>query len=133
MPNSVRFDEGRGFLHISVVGAVSDVELLALNKQVREEPALMADCPILYDCSDVTEISISAGLIDALATNARHDKNLVAMIAPTPAAFRLARMFQTLADVEGNRIQVFVGVAKALAWLGVKNASHDIERSHGPT
>jgi hypothetical protein len=131
MPFSLHVDEGRKVIHISAEGGVTNAELMALINRLRREPALLAGYPILYDSSAVTDISINCGLIQSLATTGRGDKNLVAIIAPGPAAFGLARMYQKLGDVRGNRIQVFTNADDALVWLGAKATSREGERKCG--
>jgi hypothetical protein len=50
------------------------------------------------------------------------------MIAPHPATYGLARMYQTVADVGGDRIQVFTREGEALVWLGARITSPQAER-----
>src|SRR6516225_4575028 len=94
MPFSFHVDESRGVFHVEAVGEVDDVELTGLMDRLRHEAAYVAGYPILCDCSTLTVVSISSSLIESLARAARSRKNLVAIIAPMPVAFGLARMYQ---------------------------------------
>jgi hypothetical protein len=62
-------------------------------------------------------VSISAGLIEMLGKAARSRTNTVAVFAPLPVAFGLARMYQIFSDPEYERIRVFGSMAEAMAWL----------------
>ena len=52
-----------------------------------------------------------------LARAARSRTNFVAVIAPRPAAFGLARMFEVFSDPEDKRTCVFTKREEAMAWL----------------
>jgi hypothetical protein len=41
----------------------------------------------------------------------------VAIIAPRPVGFGLARMYQILSDPENTRMHVFTSAEEAMAWL----------------
>jgi hypothetical protein len=91
----------------------------------------MAGYAVVHDWSTASKISVSCGLVDSLATSARTQTNLVAVIAPHHAPFRVAEMYQTLADVPGGRIQLFTNVQDAWAWLDAAMAASDNERDRG--
>ena len=117
MPFAVHLDEGTGVLHIRGIGEVKDTELADLSKRVREHPAFIAGCALLYDGSAATAHSLSANLIQSLARAARGDKNPFAFIMPSAAGFGLASMYQILSDVENDRIPVFENSRDAVVWL----------------
>lgn len=116
MSFSISIDEPGHLIRISLHGRVQPADLLDLSKQLRSEAALIAGWPILYDCSAVTEILVSAELIRSLALAARQDKNYLAFVAPSPTAFGLARMYQILSDA-ASRVAVFPTLELAAAWL----------------
>jgi hypothetical protein len=117
MPFEVHLDESTTVLHIRGTGKVNDAELADLSKRVRQDPAFIAGCALLYDGSAATAHSLSANLIQSLAKEARGDKNHVAFVMPSAAGFGLARMYQILSDVENDRVQVFENPDDALVWL----------------
>lgn len=104
-------------VHVEAIGEVTDAELMELSARLRQEAAFVSGYPVLCDCSALTTVSISASLIELLAKAARARTNLVAVIAPLPVAFGLARMFQIFNDPEYERIHVFAGPEEAMAWL----------------
>ena len=117
MPFSFHVDESTKVFHVEAIGEVNDTELMDLSARLRQEAAFVSGYPILCDCSALTTVSISASLIESLAQAARSRTNFVAVIAPRPVAFGLARMYQIFNDPEYARIHVFAGVEKAMAWL----------------
>ena len=117
MPFLFHVDESLKVFNVEAIGGVNDTELMDLSAHLRQEPAFVSGYPILCDCSALTTVSISAVLIKLLAKSARSRTNLVAVIAPLPVAFGLARMYQMFNDPEYARIHVFVEVAEAMAWL----------------
>ena len=127
MPFSFYFDEGTKVFHVQAVGAVDDLQLMDLNNRLNCEPAFIACYPIVCDCTAVTEVLISASLIESLAKVARLRTNFLAVIAPCTVAFGLARMYQIISDPENARISVFAEAKEALMWVRTKSAAR------GPT
>jgi hypothetical protein len=117
MPFLFYVDESIKVFHVEAIGEVNDTELMDLSARLRQEPAFVSGYPILCDCSALTTVSISASLIELLARAARSRTNFVAVVAPLPVAFGLARMYQIISDPEDARIHVFAGVDEARAWL----------------
>jgi hypothetical protein len=117
MPSIVSVDEAPRLIRISLTGTVVDADLIHLSKVVRSEPAFAAGWPVLYDCSAITENRITAELVRSLGAGARSDRNTVAFVAPNPTAYGLARMYQIVSDAGPDRVQVFVSVEQAMAWL----------------
>jgi len=110
-------DESMKVVHVEAIGEVTDAELMDLSARLRQEAGFVSGYPVLCDCSALTTVSISASLIELLAKAARARTNLVAVIAPLPVAFGLARMFQIFNDPEYESIHVFAGAEEAMAWL----------------
>jgi hypothetical protein len=117
MPFSFHVDENTGVIHVQAIGEVTDAELLEVSDRLRHESAFVAGYPILCDGSTVTALSISSILIESLGRTARSRTNLVAIIAPRPVGFGLARMYQILSDPENTRMHVFTRAEEAMAWL----------------
>jgi hypothetical protein len=117
MPFSFHVDENTRVFHIQAIGEVNDTELIELSDRLRHEVAFVAEYPILCDCSKLTAVLISSNLIGSLARAAISRTNLVAIIAPRPVVFGLARMYQMFSDPEDARIRVFTSAEEAIAWL----------------
>ena len=117
MPFSFHVDESRKVFHVEAIGEVNDTELMDLSARLRQEAAFIAGYPILCDCSALTTVSISSSLIESVAKAAMSRTNFVAVVAPLPVAFGLARMYQIFSDPEYERIHVFAGMEEAMASL----------------
>lgn len=117
MPFLFHVDEGRKVFHVDAFGEVNEKELTDLIARLRQEPAFVSGYPILCDCSALTRVSISASLIEIVAKAAKSRTNAVAVVAPLPVAFGLARMYQIFSDPEYERIHVFGAMAEAREWL----------------
>jgi hypothetical protein len=117
MPFSLHVDESTGIFHIQSIGEVNDAEVMELSDRLRHEAAFVSGSSILCDCSKLTAVLTSASLVESLARAAKSRTNFVAIIAPRPAAFGLARMFQIFSDPEDTRMCVFTNREEALAWL----------------
>ena len=124
MPFSFDVDESTGVFHIQAIGEVNDAEVIELSARLRREVTFVAGYPVLCDCSKLTAAWISSSLIESLARAARSRRNFVAIIAPRPAAFGLARMFQIFSDPEDTRTYVFTNREEAMAWLETHVAEH---------
>lgn len=116
MPFSVQVDAARDLIRIALTGSVQDADLLGLSRAVRAEPAVQAGTPVLYDCRGVTDVGVSSSLIRDLGVRAREDRNRIAILAATPVAIGLARMYQIVSGGE-ERMQIFPDEAAALHWL----------------
>ena len=117
MPFLFHVDESTRVFHVQAIGEVNDAELMDLIDRLRQEVAFISGYPILCDCSALTAVLISSSLIEWLAKAATSRTNFVAVIAPTPVAFGLARMYQIFSDPEYARIHVFARAEDARAWL----------------
>jgi hypothetical protein len=117
MPFSFHVDENTGVIHVQAIGEVNDAELVELSDRLRHERAFVAGYPILCDGSTLTAVLISSSLIESLGRAARSRRNFVAIIAPSPVGFGLARMYQIFSDSEYMRMQVFNRAEEAMAWL----------------
>ena len=116
MPFSVQLDRERHLIVISAEGDVGDTDLEALSKTARAMPEVATGIGVLYDCSGLSSVSVTRGLVQELGMRARNDTNRVAFVAPTPVAFGLARMYQIISGGE-DRMQIFPDRDTALAWL----------------
>lgn len=110
------------FLRISLSGQVS---LTDLKGALVELETLEASQPRmtnrLVDLTDVTTSEIVGGDIFAIAQRRKAksypNSFYTAIVAPRPAQFGFARMFQTLNNHPLITIRVFTEEAEALAWL----------------
>ena len=117
MPFAFHVDENTGVIHVQAIGEVNDAELIELSDRLGHDAAFVAGYPILCDGSTLTAVLISSSLIASLGRTARSRANLVAIVAPSPVAFGLSRMYQILSDPEDTRMHVFPRAEEAMAWL----------------
>ena len=117
MPFSFHPDPRSGIFHVRAVGQVDDAEVIHLWDRLSRDAAFISGWPILCDCSGLTALLVSSNMIEAFAKAARTRHNLVAIIAPKPVTFGLARMYQILNDPDDKRIHIFAKVHEASAWL----------------
>ena len=116
MPFSVTVDRERRLILIAFDGDVSNDTLTELSTAVRRESALEEGFGVLYDCRGAAAINVTGDLVRGMGRRAKPDTNRIAMLANTPAAFGLARMYQMVAEGE-DRIRIFDSDSEALAWL----------------
>ena len=110
-------DERTGIFHIHAFGEVNDAEVIDLWARLSHEPPFVAGRPIIFDCSAVTGVLVSSNVIESVARTARTRHSFVAIIAPSAAAFGLARMYQIHTDPDDKRIHVFAKAQEAMTWL----------------
>ena len=113
------------FIRITFSGTIKPRELQAALKQLETmEAASVILPPRLIDLSKVKQSEVMAEDVQAVAAKrkTRRFPNAFrcAIIAPQPAQYGYARMFQSLADHPDIKIQVFDTVPEATAWLAAK-------------
>lgn len=116
------------FIRIEFFGQLAGHELMDALREV--EALEVAGAPVAHRLTDLTGIEHSAVKADDVRTVAerrvqRHFPNPFrsAIVAPQPAQFGYARMFQALNDHPNITIQVFPTVAAASAWLCAETAA----------
>ncbi len=109
-------DESTRVLHVRWEGAITYDDVLASQRE-RQEMA-PRDHDTLVDLTAVTEIAISSGQLETLARQGNKPARM-AILAPTPACFGIARRFEIISDLEhrGVRIAVFRTRDDAIGWL----------------
>ena len=123
MPYQIK--EEPAFIRITFSGTIKPRELQAALKQLEAlEAASVIMPPRLLDLSKVEQSAVTAEDVQAVAVKrkTRRFPNAFrsAIVAPLPAQYGYARMFQSLTDHPDIKIQVFDTVAEATAWLTAK-------------
>jgi hypothetical protein len=115
---SVRVDQVRHLVFIDYSGVVVDSDLAT---GVEEYQDLGADYSVLIDLSQVQQFQITPDALRNVAnrSSGSRARGRCALIAPTPVAFGLARMYEVFCDCEtgDERVRVFDETAPALLWL----------------
>jgi hypothetical protein len=125
MPFSFHADERAHIFHVQAMGEVDDAQVNDLWDRLSHEAAFITGWPILCDCSALTGLHTSSGVIESLAKTTRGRHSPLAIIAPQASVFGLARMYQILSDPDDQRIHVFTRPKPAMEWLkaGIKEAT----------
>ena len=123
MPYQIK--EEPAFIRITFSGTIKARELQgALHQLEAMEAASVILPPRLIDLSKIVQSEVKAEDVQAVAAKrkTRRFPNAfrVAIVAPEPAQYGYARMFQSLTDHPDIKIQVFDTVAEATAWLAAK-------------
>jgi hypothetical protein len=142
MPIEFHFKPDSNLVICVHVGTIHDDEFFASYKELFESERFNTSLNLLIDLrqTDSTQRSTDALYQFADLTQehyivtSSHPK--VAVVAPSPLSFGLARMYDALADLVPWDFMVFNDIDGALAWLGVpdklmdaldKDAQHRIE------
>lgn len=117
--------EEPAFIRITFSGTLKAPEMqAALKKLEAMEAASVTLPPRLIDLSAVERSEINAEDVQAVAARrkSRRFPNAFrsAIVAPEPAQYGYARMFQSLTDHPDIKLRVFDDLAKATAWLTAK-------------
>jgi hypothetical protein len=121
MPLSYRIDAEAGMLLIVGEGAITQPERLEAMREWLHDPEFRPGLRTLCDSSAASSTPTMAELQQIVALVARHaasiGKKKLAVIAPRPVTFGVARQFQTLADDGPLDVGVFKDRRAALGWL----------------
>jgi hypothetical protein len=107
----------RGFVRTSVVGPLTDEILRVCSQRTRALPEFQAGMPVLLDFSGTTSLQITTDAVVALGKAAQKDTNRFAILAPQPATFGMARMYEIIGDLTESRIGVYQDEQSAIEWL----------------
>jgi hypothetical protein len=122
MPFQIQIDAP--IIRITFSGNVTRAEFVDLLKELSRVESDFNRIPDrLTDMSGATEWESGFTTTSDVAAKRRAqtfpNKFKSAIVAPSPAAFGIARMFQTLNDHPQIEIQVFKAKAEAERWLGL--------------
>ena len=115
---SIDVDETRKLIRITVMGLLlTDAVLVECSKLARATPEWQNGYSALVDLSRITNAKVSSHVVVTLAQAAQRDTNRVAILARNIAAFGMARMYETIADLKKSRVGVFTDEGSAINWL----------------
>jgi hypothetical protein len=122
---SVRYsiDVGRGVVHAAFGSRLADQDVQELIGRLLADPDFSPEHDQVVDTSEVTDLQLSSGAIIRLAeTGSSSFTGRRAIVAPSPAVFGVARMFEMHRDSGGDRLRVFRSMTEAHVWLGLGDA-----------
>jgi hypothetical protein len=121
MPLRYHIDSGAGMLLVVGEGTISQSERLAAIRGWLGDPGFRPGLNTLCDFSAATSTPTMAELHEIVSIVERHSAAIgtkkLAMVAPRPVTFGVARQFQTLADTGPLDVGVFKDRRAALGWL----------------
>ena len=121
MPLRYHIDSEAGMLLVVGEGTISQSERLAAMRGWLSDPGFRPCLNTLCDFSAATSTPTMAELHEIVSIVERHSaaigKKKLAVVAPRPVTFGVARQFQTLADTGPLDVGVFKDRRAALGWL----------------
>jgi hypothetical protein len=127
MPTDYSIDRSERLVRVTGSGALSDTDLLEQRVRIRGDPSFDASYSFLVDLRGVTEVLLSAQVVARLARDPISRpgvrRAIVVPVAeagatvPHPLAFGLGRVFQSIAALRGEDVEVFTDLDLAARWL----------------
>ena len=121
MPLRYQIDSDAGMLLVVGEGTISQSERLAAMRGWLGDPSFRPGLNTLCDFSAATSTPTMTELLEIVSIVERHSaalgKKKLAVVAPRPVTFGVARQFQTLADTGPLDVGVFKDRRAALGWL----------------
>jgi hypothetical protein len=127
MPSDYTIDEDERVVRVTGAGPLSDADLLEQRVRIRDDPAFDPGYSFLVDLRAVTEVLLSAQVVARLARDPISTPGVRrAIVLPTaepgaavphPLAFGLGRVFQSIAALRGEDVEVFTDIGAAVDWL----------------
>jgi hypothetical protein len=124
MASEVRFAANDSALYYSGTGQVSGQEVLAAARGVLSLARTLAVERILVDLSQAVALEITTSQVRELAsinveTSQFSTGARLAVAAPKPYVFGIARMWSVFVDASAWEIQIFRDRQSAVLWLGI--------------
>lgn len=121
MPITYRIDSEKGFLYVLVGGAPTQDEILTAMQAWWNDPEFRPGLLTLIDGSDATSLPTLSQLEEIVGLIRRHAHEIgrkkLAIIAPRPVIFGVARQFGALAPGGLLTVRVFKDRDAGIAWL----------------
>lgn len=127
MPTDYTIDHDERLVRVTGLGALSDADLLEQRMRIRDDPAFDPGYSFLVDLTAVTEVLLSAQVVARLARDPISTPGVRRAIVvppaeagastPHPLAFGLGRVFQSIAALRGEDVEVFTDMGLAVVWL----------------
>lgn len=122
MPWRYLIDENRTLVTCTGWDIVTFDEADELQNQLKGDPRFNPDFFQLIDGTQISSLEINAGELKLLASRRLFSaRSRRAVVMSRPAAYGMARMFQTYSELAGapEAIAIFKEMSAALDWLGL--------------
>jgi hypothetical protein len=121
MPLSYHIDSNSGMLLVVGEGSISQFERIATMRGWLRDPEFRPGLNTLCDFSAASSTPTMSELYEIVSIVERYSREIgkkkLAVIAPRPLTFGVARQFQTLAEAGPLDVGVFKDRRAALGWL----------------
>ena len=121
MPTSYQIDPERRWIEITLSGAITADETVALMKQMYADPAYSDDLSGVVDCrgmANVLNINDVRGVADMqLARPGPAWRSKRAVVVSSPEQYGTTRLFMIFAESGPVQYSVFYNMEAALQWL----------------
>ena len=114
---SLEIDEARRLLRAKITGLVTDATITECSNVIRATPQFRSGYSTLIDLSNITKAEVSSQVVVGIAQSAQSDTNRIAILTQNITAFGMARMYEIIADLSEQRVQVHTDEELALEWL----------------
>lgn len=120
MPATYTIDPTRRLVIVRAYGDLTGEELVAYYARLKRDPAFDPSFRQLSDFREVTHISAPAATVAVVAAGKTFAPGTRrAIVAPSNAAYGVARMFGIYAEAAGQVVEAFRDLPAAEAWLGL--------------
>ncbi|MBI1176096.1 hypothetical protein GC207_01510 [bacterium] len=131
MPGSYTILADARFVYSRAWGVLTDEELLEHAEALRRDPRFEPSFAQLADSREMTDLAVSPPGVRDLALRNPFGKGAKrALVARSPLAFGMARMFELVSHNSADEIKVVRDLAEAKAWLGERAPSNWDELEH---
>ena len=120
MTVSYTIDSKQQIVFTQVVGVVDGLELHQHQNRLRDDPCFQPEMRELMDCMGIKDAKLRSIIYSQLVrcspwgSSARR-----AIIVPSPFAFCLLKIFQTIMSDAHGDISIFYDINSAKIWLGI--------------
>jgi hypothetical protein len=114
---TIQVDDPHRLIRVSLPRELTDVGLINVFALLRAMQEFANGYSLLFDGTDVQHTELTGDGVYNLARSTEGDLNRVAIVASTPVAFGMARMYEICSNWKEERVSVFSDKESALAWL----------------
>jgi hypothetical protein len=123
MPFSHEIDRANSIVVSRLWGTLTPEEIDEHRRRIRADPAFDPALRYLVDMRGLTGLAYSSAKVrQAAATQIFRGPQRRAIVAATDEQYGIARMFATLAALEGELVEPFRDWSAAAQWLGLQGA-----------
>jgi hypothetical protein len=120
LPADYTIDQERKLVVSRLWGTLTEDDVSGHNARLRADPRFNPGYQQLADLREITETKVGSRVVRDTARDQYFTPGVKrAFVADTDFVFALARMFASVAQTNGQVIEVFRDITDAQKWLGV--------------